>query len=135
MSVGEIFDVAFRALVALGVPGAGIWYVRERRRSRAADEVAEQTVPAEVRIKDADALNAHIAAIERAFEVERESKDRRIADQDRQIAELKQGRADDAERIAALRGEVQELRDQVTLLASLTKHLTHAEPDKPQEQP
>lgn len=144
MNVGEWLDVILRTLFALGVPGAGVWYLRERRKSRAADEVAERTVPAEVRIKDADALNAHIAAVERAFEVERESKDRRIAAQDHQLAdqeqqiahltvevqELRLGRRDDAERIAALRDEVRALKEQVQALMSarLTEQPTEETP-------
>ena len=128
MSFGEVADVVLRWLFALGVPGVGVWYFKERRKSRAADEVAERTVPAEVRIKDADALTAHITAIERAFEVERESKDRQIAEQSREIADLKAGRRDDAERIAALRAEVQELKDQVQLLTALTQRLANEEP-------
>lgn len=88
MSFGDVVDLGLRILFALGVPGAVVWYVRDRRKDRAASEVAEQTVPAEVRIKDADALNAHITAVERAFEVERESKDRQIRDQARQIKDL-----------------------------------------------
>lgn len=119
MNVGEWFDVALRWLAAVSVPGGGIWwYLRERRKSRAADEVAEGTVPAEIRIKDADALNAHIAAVERAFEVERESKDRQIASLTNEVQRLTDGRRDDAERIAALRDEVADLKQQVTLLIS-----------------
>lgn len=125
MNVGDWVDLVLRGLFALGVPGAGVWYLRERRKSRAADEVAEGTVPAEIRIKDADSLTAHINAVERAFEVERTAKDRHIAEQDEKIAELKaevkcltDGRRDDAERIAALRDEVAALKEQVTALIS-----------------
>lgn len=133
--LGDVIDVVLRTLIALGVPGAGVWYLRERRKSRAADEVAEQTVPAEVRIKDADALNAHIAAVERAFEVERDSKDRRIAEQSREIRELKSGRKDDAERIAALSAEVRELRDQVDYLRNVIEKISTRHPEEAEEHP
>lgn len=124
MSVGEVADIVLRWLFALGVPGVGVWYFKERRKSRAADEIAERTVPAEVRIKDADALTAHITAIERAFEVERESKDRQIAEQAAEIAELKQGRADDAERIADLNARLRELDDRVAYLTAVIRRLS-----------
>lgn len=128
MNFGDVVDVGLRVAFALGIPGAVIWFIRDRRKSRASDEVAERTIGADVRIRDVGALEAHIAYVERAFEVERESKDRRIADQDHQIRALQQGRADDAERIADLRAEVQELKDQVQMLTALTRRLTSDEP-------
>jgi hypothetical protein len=143
VSVGEFLDVAIRWAFGAAIPGAGIWYFKERRKSRAADEVAERTVPAEIRIKDSDALNAHIAAVERAFEVERESKDRRIAEQDQQITELKaevrcltDKDRDNAERIAALRDELRALNEQVRLLMSarLTEEPRTRKTDRPTEE-
>jgi chromosome segregation ATPase len=128
VNFGDVVDVGLRVAFALGIPGAVIWFIRDRRKSRASDEVAERTIGADVRIRDVGALEAHIAYVERAFEVERESKDRRIADQDHQIRALQQGRADDAERIADLRAEVQELKDQVQMLTALTRRLTSDEP-------
>lgn len=125
MSAGEFFDLALRIAFALGIPGVVIWYLRDRRKSRASDEVAERTVSADVRIRDVGSLEAHIAYVERAFEVERESKDRRIADQDQQIAALSgevrrltDKDRDNAERIGALRDEVAALKEQVTRLIS-----------------
>jgi ribosomal protein S8E len=127
VSFGDVVDAGLRVAFALGVPGAVIWFIRDRRKSRASDEVAERTVGADVRVKDVGAYEAHIAYVERAFEVERESKDRQIADQQRQINELKVGRRDDAEKIAALRAEVQELKDQVQMLTTLTRRLAEAD--------
>lgn len=122
---GEWIDTAIRFLFASAIPGAGVWYFRERRKSRAADEVAEETVPAEIRIKDADSLTAHINAVERAFQVEREAKDRHIQEQDRQITELRaevrcltDKDRDNTERIAALRDELRALNEQVRALMS-----------------
>lgn len=129
MNFGEVVDQALRVLFALGVPGAAVWFVRDRRKTRASDEVAEATVGAEIRVKDVGALEAHIAYVERAFEVERESKDRQIKDQDRQIKLLQAGRRDDAERISQLRAEVQELKDQVQMLTALTKRLSTRQDD------
>jgi cell division protein FtsB len=61
------------------------------------------------------ALEAHIAYVERAFEVERESKDRQIKDQHRQIK--------------ALQEQVQELKAQVALLT----HRLAAKAEEPGE--
>lgn len=125
MNFGEAMDIALRIAVALGVPGAVVWFVRDRRKSRASAEVAEGTVPAEISLANTGALSAQVAAMVEAFRVERESKDRHIKEQDQQIAELtdevrrlKAGRRDDAERIAALRDEVADLKTQVQLLIS-----------------
>lgn len=127
-----------QVLAVLGVPGLFLWYVRDRRKSNAESSVAERTVAADVKVKDVGALEAHIAYVERAFEVERVSKDRRIADQDRQIdsliEELLAVRARLAEReeqIISLRDEVRELTRRVAQLATRTDQLVEEPPTHP----
>lgn len=126
-----VLDMGLRVLFALGVPGAVIWYVRDRRKSRAESEVAERTVGADVRIRDVASLEAHITFVERAFGVERESKDRQITDLGLQVQQLRSVVHDRDEQIGMLRDEVAELKTQVSLLTSLTQKLTHPTGGKP----
>lgn len=119
--------MGLRIAFALGVPGAVIWYVRDRRKSRAESEVAERTVGADVRIRDVASLEAHITFVERAFGVERESKDRQIGNLETQVQQLTAKVHDRDEQIAVLRDEVGELKMQVSLLTALTQRFTHPE--------
>jgi hypothetical protein len=126
--IGDIFDIGLRVLFALGVPGAVIWFIRDRRKSRAESEVAERTVGADVRIRDVASLEAHITFVERAFGVERESKDRQIGSLDEQVRQLRAVVHDRDEQIAGLRDEVAELKMQVSLLKALTEKFTRESP-------
>lgn len=123
--------------VVVGAIGLGTWYVKDRRKSRAETAVAERTVRAQVATQDVGALQATVAYVQEAFRVERESKDRQINDLTHEVHELtgevetlRRRAQDDAERIAALRGEIQELREQVSLLTALTHRLSNEKPDE-----
>lgn len=123
--------------VILAALGLGSWYVKDRRKSRAETAVAERTVQAQVATHDVGALQATVAYVQEAFRVERESKDRQINDLSHEVQELthevetlRRRTQDDAERIAALRGEIQELREQVSLLTALTQRLSGKESEE-----
>jgi chromosome segregation ATPase len=62
--------------------------------------------------------------VERAFGVERESKDRQIGSLDEQVRQLRAVVHDRDEQIAGLRDEVAELKMQVSLLKALTEKFT-----------
>jgi hypothetical protein len=126
--ISDVVDIGLRILFALGVPGAVIWFIRDRRKSRAESEVAERTVGADVRIRDVASLEAHITFVERAFGVERESKDRQIGSLDEQVRQLRAVVHDRDEQIAGLRDEVAELKMQVSLLKALTEKFTRESP-------
>jgi septal ring factor EnvC (AmiA/AmiB activator) len=114
--IGDVVDVGLRVLFALGVPGAVIWYVRDRRKSRAESEVAERTVGADVRIRDVASLEAHITFVERAFGVERTSKDRQISSLEQEVRQLSERVRDRDAQIAGLLDAVAELKQQVKAL-------------------
>lgn len=122
MSPGELFDWTLRALGAATAPGAGLWwYVRERRKSRAADEVAEQTVPAEIALRSITADDARLAYVDRAMEAERSSYRNAISERDREIDRQRAELAHRDELIATLRVEAENLRDR---LAEATRQLS-----------
>jgi hypothetical protein len=87
--------------------------------------VAERTVDAEVQKTDAGALEAHVLAIERAFSVERASKDRQIGELEERLNEVQ---ADCAQRIRDVERRkdavIAELRDQVSTLTARLNALT-----------
>lgn len=111
VTVSDVLDFIVRWGAVLGIPGALGWWFKERRKNRVAARVAERTEEADVRSKDAGALVAEVAAIERAFAVERESYARQAAEQERQIRALKT-------EITVLRAEVAELRAALGLKAN-----------------
>ncbi len=129
--IGEVL----LAVVASAL-GLGTWYVKDRRKSRAETVVAERTVRAQVATQDVGALQATVAYVQEAFRVERESKDREITKLTHEVEELTgeverltRRTQDDAKCIATMREEIQELREQVSLLTALTQRLTVQDED------
>lgn len=124
MSAGQIATVVLATLTAFGLPGVLIWFLRDRRRGNAEATLAEDTVPAEVAIKGVAALEAHLVLVEKAFDAERASKDRQLADQQHQIEQL---RADLEHRnavILELRGEIADLQQRLTAVSDRLTELT-----------
>lgn len=62
-----------------------LWWLRDRRKGRAADEVAERTVDADVAVKDIGAEDARLIFISKTWDTERAGLQRAIADRDREI--------------------------------------------------
>ena len=127
--MGDVVDAILRIAGALGLPALLLWALKERRKTRAEGAVAERTVGAVVQKTDAGALEAHVLAIERAFSVERASKDRRIAELEERLDEVRQ---DCAEQIADVERRkdalIGELRDQVATLTARLNALTGERP-------
>lgn len=101
MSLSEAADWFVRTVVALGLPGVAIYYVRDRRkgiaearRNEASADVDERTVKDKVRTSSIASLEAEVAAMQRSFEA---------------------GRAADADTIAHLRAEIREERESSAL--------------------
>lgn len=124
MSVAQIATIVLATLTAFGLPGVVIWFLRDRRRGQAEATVAEETVSADVEIKGIAALEAHLVLVEKAFNAERASKDRQLADQQRQIEQL----AADLEHrnavILELRGEIADLQQRLTAVSDRLTELT-----------
>jgi hypothetical protein len=82
-----LFDYGIRAIGALGIPAAVTWFLVDRRRTRAAATVDERSITANVAKNDASAFEAYVLAVEKAISAERASKDRQIANLERELAD------------------------------------------------
>jgi hypothetical protein len=82
-----LFDYGIRAIGALGIPAAVTWFLVDRRRTRAAATVDERSITANVAKNDASAFEAYVLAVEKAIAAERGSKDRQIANLERELAD------------------------------------------------
>ena len=105
---------------ALGVPGLAIYYVRDKRQSRAAAEVAERTTNAKVDLENTTALDARMVSMARTYLDEQETLRRHMSDLRAELAEaraeithLERESAAQKEQIVALRAEVSKLRGEV----------------------
>jgi hypothetical protein len=85
--VMTLFDYGIRAAGALGIPAAVTWFLVDRRRTRAAATVEERSITASVAKNDAGAFEAYVLAVEKAIAAERGSKDRQIANLERELAD------------------------------------------------
>lgn len=90
-----------------------LWYVRDRKKSRAETAVAEGSVGSDVALRKIGTDSATIAFVNEAFRMERESKDREISSLKVKIAEQEQ--------------EISELRKEV---ARLTARLNRLDPQE-----
>lgn len=109
------------AIVGLGAPGLVAWFVRDRRKDRAATVVAEQTVESEVELKETGALEARLVYVQREMDLERGFHRQQIADRDGEIERQRAELARRDERIASLLDQVAHLEQQ---LADVTRQLT-----------
>lgn len=96
----DLYDIA----MGLGLPGIWLWYLRDRRKIRAATRVAEGTIDADITKGEIGAFDVHMAYVERAFAAERKSLERQIAGLTGQVSDLQ------AE-VQVLRAEVSSLRN------------------------
>lgn len=102
MNWRDLYDIA----VALGLPGIWLWYVRDRRRSKASSRVAEGTVGADIAKGEIGAFDVHVAYIERAFAAERQSMQRQISGLTNEVNDLRGQVQGQREEIEALRGQL-----------------------------
>lgn len=132
MSWAELWDIA-RWVLPLAAGGIG-WVVRDRRKDKALADIAEATVPAEVKLKDIGADQAHLVYVTQAFEAERSGLRAAITDRDaeiaRQRAELQHRDQLIAHRdqiIAELRREIDDLQARLTAVRERLSELTDSE--------
>lgn len=122
------------ALVGLGVPGLLVYFVQDRKKSQAAGLIAERTIDAAVVVQDVGAQEARLVYAVKAFDAERESLHRQLADRDteidRQRTELTHRDEQLAHRdqvIAELRAEIEALQERLTAVRDRLSELTDSE--------
>lgn len=130
MTAGDVVRDVLAVTAALGLPGVLIWFVRDRRKTRAEADVAQGTADSEIAIKGVAALEAHLVLVERAFESERASKDRQLADQQAQISQLRADLDHKDAVIAELKSEIEELQQRLTSVRDRLTELTDTTPEE-----
>lgn len=83
-------DVLLPILTVVVLPLV-IFYLRDRRKSRAESVIAERTIGSDVATKDLGAASATVAFVQEAFRIERESKDREIRTLTEKLANVERG--------------------------------------------
>lgn len=111
MTWAALWEVARWVVPAGGA--AVVWVVRDRRKDRAASDIAEQTVPAEVDLKETGAAEARLVYIQREMDAERQFHHNQLADRDAEIARQRGELEHRDALIAELRAEAERLRDQL----------------------
>lgn len=115
---GAVVGYASPWLVVLGI---ALWWLRDRRKDRAAAEVAEQTVPADVMVKNVGSAEARLVFAMQAFDGERASYERRLVESEAERAQLRLDVEHRDEVIARLRSQVEQLQDR---LDDMTRQIT-----------
>jgi septal ring factor EnvC (AmiA/AmiB activator) len=111
-------------LLGPGVLGIVLWYLRDRKKDKAASTVAEGTVEADVRLKALSADQALVAYMEMAFASERAAKDRTIAEQNGQIQRQEQEIEDLRSDVQAQKAMIRRLNQKCDNLAAELTRLT-----------
>lgn len=83
--IPTILQVLGGVSMAVGLPAVLMFIVKERRKNRAASEIAERTVDADVVMKDTAADDARLLHAIAAFDAERASYRLQLEDRDREI--------------------------------------------------
>lgn len=103
-------------LVVVGFPGLILFYVRDRRKTRAEAKVLEGTTQSQIDLSSISAVEAHVAFVERAFEAERASNQRQIADLKEELREAEAVATRQRIELEKVRSELERLRGQVEFL-------------------
>lgn len=122
--MGHFFASSFETLKSLsgpfGLGGLVLYFIRDWRKNRVDTELAERTLPSSVRVRDAEGDQATLVTIERAFAMERESRELvigglrvELADRDRTIEALRGQVAALSAKLVEVTEEVQRLRTRV----------------------
>lgn len=142
--------------MAVGLPALLLYAVKERRQNRAADEVAEATVPSAIAIKDTAADDARLLHAIAAFDAEAASlrrqrdeayaeierqrgeityRDRLLEHRDELIAQLRERVEDLLARLSEATRELHTVRLQLTELADEVEHEKTARQDSEENAP
>lgn len=116
----ELIDWIWRAVIGL-VIGLILYAVKDWRRTRAENRLAEATHQPKVNKTGIEALEAQILAMSQAWDEERASKDRRIT-------ALKEEQGETKDKLATAEGTIVELHERARImqkhLESLQEQLT-----------
>ena len=122
----EFFDVALRALAVLGLPGVLIFWLRDRRSLRIQNNASEAKTPYKIRATAATTLDVEVAALQKAFDVDKSTRNDTIAYLKAELVDTRMREEQKDARNAALQetvtllqGRVQQLQVQVGALQSL----------------
>lgn len=83
------YDVLLESLGGIGFPSLGLWYMRDRKKTRADAKVAEGSTGSLIKKADAEGMDAQLLTIDRAFGMERGSLLRTIAQLEEEVAEAR----------------------------------------------
>lgn len=128
-------------IVALGVPGLVMYFVKDRRREMAATTVAERTIEPDVELKETGAAEARLVYVQREMDLERQFHQQQLSDREvvigrqrSEIAYRDQVIEHRDQIIAELRGEIEELQRRLTAvrdrLTELTDSADHVIPEE-----
>lgn len=98
---------------SLGVAGIVIWFLRDRRRDQVRARVAERTEDAQVDLTSISAVEAHLALVNKAFDAERASLLRRIADLDARLEASDKREQELQRKVSQLQDRVDELKQEL----------------------
>jgi archaellum component FlaC len=107
------------AAVAGAAVALVIWFLGDRRKSKAETTVAEATVQSEIDKADLDARDARLLYVQRQVDLERSFHQQQIADRDAEIERQRTELGGRDARIAALLAQVEELQTQVERVTGL----------------
>lgn len=114
----------------LGLGGLLLYFVRDWRKTRLDTELAQKTLPSSVRVKDAEGDQATLVTIERAFAMERESRELTISTLREELDQVRtEGRSKDStidaqgRTIVGLRGQVGDLSAKLATLTGEVERL------------
>ena len=141
--IDQIIDWLLKLSGPLGLGGLVLYFVKDFRKNRVDTELAEKTLPSSIRVKDAEGDQATLVTIERAFTIERESRERTIAALREEVDELREETHEkdeiirvQGETIVALRSEVATLTErlaQITAEFGSIRDRLNSTPTTPQE--
>jgi hypothetical protein len=86
-----------------------LWYVKDRKKSRAETAVAEGTVGSDIDLNKITRDTASVVLLDRAFQMERASKDREIAALSLKVEHLEVENADLRNQVARLTARLNKL--------------------------
>jgi hypothetical protein len=111
---GDVTLIGSMVGLASALVGLLIWFLRDRRKSRAEAEVAEATIRASIEKRDSDAHDARLMYVLKQVDAERAFHTQQIADRDVEIARQRTELERRDELVAHLRAQIESLEQRLT---------------------
>lgn len=102
---------------AVGLPALILFYIRDRKKTQAEAALAEGTVKSQIDLSSISAVEAHVGLIQKAFDAERESKDRVIADLEEKLHTAQEEVERQKAKLESMSVELYRLRQKVDTLS------------------